>query len=1015
MFVGGSDGMDSSQAAEDRIHGTSTVWSRTIRLHLSLINEAGWASIENGAPGDDLWLERRTGSSIETLGKTSVPAGWAGWRTLMYATGGISVSEPVIRACGKAGGHNEIACTEWYSSRLCYKGKCDLSDPSLAISDDIRQVVVDADGRSISLRASNRDQMVWASIDHGNPGDAVWLDRNVNRGQGNWKGLIGFTNIPVGSTAWRTQMIVSGSCGNDELVVRACGGAGPVCTGWFTSGMCFVGGSDGKDPADAEEDRGAATANVWWRSIKLHLSLSNQAGWASIENGSPGDQTWIERRPGSSGGATEVLGTTSIPSGNRGWRTLMYKMGDPTATGPQLRACGKAGDREEVACTDWYSSKLCYNGKCDAVDASFASDDVLVDTVLSGSAVVALHESPLDRMGWASIHSGKAGDAVWIDRSVSGAKNWAGLLAYTTIPVGGDSRRTAMFVIGSEAEDEMIQIRACGASSGHAAKCTEWHPVNGISTRRLGRKLQVRTMKSNRTAWAVIENGAEKDEIWLDRSWDNGLTWEGLLGKTVIANGATKATTTDTSYYNQATGAVGVVRACAAILGTITCTPWFPRTNDELTTLHTRAANELSNHLSDSIYQGSTTWGDARALHALIDYTGATGDCTYWGRVQEYYENRTYSDFQNDFYDDTGWWGLAWARAAELASRCNDSGNYTNYVILAARIWSYIRDNGWISNPNTASGEYTSDDIFLKGGGVRWRQCHDPVTISTAIFMSLSSELSGLHVPGLPKEAFRYWANRVAGKPMGNVHPWFEDFDNETTYSHRRLNCNGLIMDSFGIFAVDEPVDKPGEELPKNQCAGNDWADSTDQPDRIEFSYSDALDTCCLGLPQRYFAQDCVPYVDPVTRQSDISDLAYTYNQGMVIRAYARMAEFQDATEYLSHADEYGYKSMAYFVTNIPELGEVINDRGAFQDGTLFKGVLVNGLRKLREQDRLHGRSFEELSSFLVTQRNAVIAKSHSADRGFEMYGDSWIGNSEGFSIGTQTCAVDALNAAAGL
>ena len=79
-------------------------------------------------------------------------------------------------------------------------------------------------------------------------------------------------------------------------------------------------------------------------------------GWASIENGNPGDEVWLDRSM--DGGRTwsdgSRLGNTAIPTGQRGWRTLMYNVDDWNNLGVgALRACGKAGDRPDIACTPW--------------------------------------------------------------------------------------------------------------------------------------------------------------------------------------------------------------------------------------------------------------------------------------------------------------------------------------------------------------------------------------------------------------------------------------------------------------------------------------------------------------------------------------------------------------------------------------------------------------------------------------------------------------------------------------
>ncbi|MEV8038533.1 glycoside hydrolase family 76 protein [Streptomyces sp. NPDC086182] len=109
------------QAAGDNQPVPSTaLYGRTIRLHVDQKNSMAWASIESGAGGDEIWLDRSwdggsTWPDGSSLGRTVVPQGAAGTRTAMYATrdprgllyGGA------VRACGREAGHQEGSCTLW--------------------------------------------------------------------------------------------------------------------------------------------------------------------------------------------------------------------------------------------------------------------------------------------------------------------------------------------------------------------------------------------------------------------------------------------------------------------------------------------------------------------------------------------------------------------------------------------------------------------------------------------------------------------------------------------------------------------------------------------------------------------------------------------------------------------------------------------------------------------------------------------------------------------------------------
>jgi predicted alpha-1,6-mannanase (GH76 family) len=61
-------------------------------------------------------------------------------------------------------------------------------------------------------------------------------------------------------------------------------------------------------------------------------------------------------------------------------------------------------------------------------------------------------------------------------------------------------------------------------------------------------------------------------------------------------------------------------------------------------------------------------WNSANALTAVIGYTQRTGDRTYLGVVERTFRaaRRRHPDFLASFYDDNGWWGLAWVAAYDL-------------------------------------------------------------------------------------------------------------------------------------------------------------------------------------------------------------------------------------------------------------------------------------------------------------------------------------------------------------
>ncbi|MFI6424895.1 glycoside hydrolase family 76 protein [Promicromonospora sp. NPDC050880] len=113
---------------------------------------------------------------------------------------------------------------------------------------------------------------------------------------------------------------------------------------------------DARDPATAAGDRVPVSAGVHGRTLRLHVSDPDVMGWGSIDGGQPGDEVWLDRSfdGGRTWASGSRLGATAIPAGSTGWRTQMYNVDDwGTAGVGALRACGKAADRAEIACTGW--------------------------------------------------------------------------------------------------------------------------------------------------------------------------------------------------------------------------------------------------------------------------------------------------------------------------------------------------------------------------------------------------------------------------------------------------------------------------------------------------------------------------------------------------------------------------------------------------------------------------------------------------------------------------------------
>jgi predicted alpha-1,6-mannanase (GH76 family) len=114
-------------------------------------------------------------------------------------------------------------------------------------------------------------------------------------------------------------------------------------------------------------------------------------------------------------------------------------------------------------------------------------------------------------------------------------------------------------------------------------------------------------------------------------------------------------------------------------------------------------------------------WNAANALTALIDYMQRTGDLTHAGVIEATFAaaRRRHADFIVSYYDDNGWWALAWVAAYDLTG---DS----RYLDAARTIFTHNKA-GW---DNTC------------GGGLWWNKARKyKNAITNELFLTLAARL----------------------------------------------------------------------------------------------------------------------------------------------------------------------------------------------------------------------------------------------------------------------------------
>jgi predicted alpha-1,6-mannanase (GH76 family) len=145
---------------------------------------------------------------------------------------------------------------------------------------------------------------------------------------------------------------------------------------------------------------------------------------------------------------------------------------------------------------------------------------------------------------------------------------------------------------------------------------------------------------------------------------------------------------------------------------------WEPAADSSTSAFVSRYFN-ATEHVFNNTFDGQIAWNDywpeAHGLDVLVDAYLRTGDDRYKQAIFDFYEGvrqkNWYSDnWENEYYDDMGWHGMAHLRALEATGD-------TRYEESARNLWGWIA-KGWT--------EY-------EGGGIQWRKNSDQLGDSKGI------------------------------------------------------------------------------------------------------------------------------------------------------------------------------------------------------------------------------------------------------------------------------------------
>lgn len=135
------------------------------------------------------------------------------------------------------------------------------------------------------------------------------------------------------------------------------------------------------------------------------------------------------------------------------------------------------------------------------------------------------------------------------------------------------------------------------------------------------------------------------------------------------------------------------------------------------------------------LWDATGWWNSANALETTIDYTSKTGDKAYLSRIANTFAKNCRRKFLNEFYDDEGWWALAWIKAFDLT-------RYRTYLDAARTIFGDMV-RGW-------------DEAC--GGGIWWKKQHvKKNAIPNELFISVAARLA----QRTAESAYLNWARRA--------------------------------------------------------------------------------------------------------------------------------------------------------------------------------------------------------------------------------------------------------------
>jgi len=142
---------------------------------------------------------------------------------------------------------------------------------------------------------------------------------------------------------------------------------------------------------------------------------------------------------------------------------------------------------------------------------------------------------------------------------------------------------------------------------------------------------------------------------------------------------------------------------------------------------------------STGLYQTTGWWNSANSITLLVDYTRVSGSMQYTSVFANTFTTaqKTNPGFLNKYYDDEGWWALAWIDAYDLA-----------------------RDKNYLSMAESIFADMTGAWDTSCGGGIWWSKDRNyKNAIANELFLSVAAHLAN-RTSGSTRRQYLNWAKR---------------------------------------------------------------------------------------------------------------------------------------------------------------------------------------------------------------------------------------------------------------